>query len=226
MAVRPVFVVTLDNRYCVPENVTFEFFSGFSEKQKRKCIDSLHKEYLKKNDKKILEISTKSNELLGVQLSAFNLMIKMSSGKKYSIESVFQSSKVFEHGGPYKELKYVSPGKAKRDERLRSSGKLIGFNVNGVDYNIEPKTFFYNWLYINTLRQNRELSEKVLEYDAFTDIEFNPKKSINCQAEAAAIYVSLFRQGLLEKALQNKNEFLKTVYCAYEGGGEQLRFVP
>ena len=39
MAVRPVFVVSLDNQYCIRENIEFEFFNGFSEKQKRRCIN-------------------------------------------------------------------------------------------------------------------------------------------------------------------------------------------
>ena len=52
----------------------------------------------------------------------------------------------------------------------------------------------------------------ILEYDAFTDISFNPKKSINCQAEAAAIYVSLYRQNLLKEALSSEEAFLKIVY--------------
>ena len=54
--------------------------------------------------------------------------------------------------------------------------------------------------------------EHMLGYDAFTDIEFNPQKSINCQAEAAAVYVSLRKQGLLEEALKNKDSFKEIVY--------------
>ena len=54
-----------------------------------------------------------------------------------------------------------------------------------------------------------------MEYDAFTDIAFNPQKSINCQAEAAAIYVSLKKQGLLEEALKDKENFRKIVYPDY-----------
>lgn len=38
---------------------------------------------------------------------------------------------------------------------------------------------------------NKELAVKIMEYDTFTDIAFNPQKSINCQVEATAIYVSL-----------------------------------
>ena len=62
------------------------------------------------------------------------------------------------------------------------------------------KTFFYDWLYIHTLAQegNAALAEGILAYDAFTDIEFNPKRSINCQAEAAAMFVMLESIGLLK----------------------------
>lgn len=223
MAIRPVFIVTLDKRYCVKENVNFEFFRGFSDTQKRKSIKSLHQEYLKKDcTKKILEISSKSEEELGVKLSAFNLMIKTKNGKEFSVESAFQSSKVFEKGGPYKELLDVPSRVAKKDERLQNSGRVIGFNINGKDFSTEPKTYFYNWLYINTLHLNKELATKIMEYDAFTDIAFNPKKSINCQAEAAAIYVSLKRQGLLEEALKDKDSFRKIVYPDYTDEMVQL----
>jgi len=33
----------------------------------------------------------------------------------------------------------------------------------------------------------------VLDYDAFTDIEFNPEKSVSCQASSAALAVDLRR---------------------------------
>lgn len=48
----------------------------------------------------------------------------------------------------------------------------------------------------------------LLEYDGFTDIEFNPQKSLNCQAKAAALYVSLCRNGLLA-GIHNFDDFLK-----------------
>lgn len=226
MAIRPIFVVTMDKKFCIRENVEFEFFSGFSDTQKRKSISSLHKEYLKRdNTKKILEISSKSEEELGVKLSAFNLMIKTKNGKEFSVESAFQSSKVFEKGGPYKDLLYVPSRVAKKDERLKNSGRIIGFSIGGKEFSTEPKTCFYNWLYINTLNLNKELAVKIMEYDAFTDIAFNPQKSINCQAEAAAIYVSLQKQGLLEEALRDKENFRKIVYSEYTDEMVQLSFV-
>jgi type I restriction enzyme M protein len=217
MAIRPVFVVSDKQQLFIKENVEFQFFSGFSEQQKKKSINSLHQAYLNNNKAaKILEISSKSELELGVKLSAFNLMITTKSDKTFSVESAFQSSKVFEHGGPYKDLLFVSSRQAKKDDRLKNSGKLIAFQIDGKTFSTEPKTFFYNWLYINTLHLHNDLSEKVLCYDAFTDIEFNPQKSINCQAEAAAIYVSLHRQGLLKDALKGKDEFLEIVYPTYK----------
>lgn len=213
MANRPVFVVSFDKRYCIRESVDFEFFSGFSDKQKKKCINSLHQAYLEDNaDKKILEISSKSEDELGIKLSAFNLMIKTKNGKEFSVESAFQASKVFEKGGPYKDLLNVSSRSAKKDERLKNSGKIIAFSINEKTFPTEPKTYFYNWLYINALHLYDKLVEQLIDYNAFTDIAFNPEKSINCQAEAAAIYVSLHKQGLLKEALKGKEAFLDIVY--------------
>lgn len=213
MAVRPVFTATPDNRYCVRENTEFQYFSGFSDSQKKKCIKSLHEAYVLQHPGcSVLEISSRSEKELGVQLSAFHLTITTRSGKAFSVESAFQSSKVFENGGPYTDLLDAPSITAKRDERLRSSGRVIAFAFQGQRFSTEPKTYFYHWLYINALQLHPKLAEQLLLYDAFTDIAFNPKKSINCQAEAAAIYVSLQRQGLLEKALASREDFLRVVY--------------
>ncbi|MCR5012477.1 MAG: hypothetical protein K6A72_09050 [Lachnospiraceae bacterium] len=226
MATRPVFVATFDRNHFVRENVEFEFFSGFSDSQKRKCIDSLHQAYLEHNPgKKILEISSKSALELGVKLSAFNLKISTKNGRVFSVESAFQASKVFEQGGPYVDLLDASSRDAKTDERLINSGNIVGFRFFGKDFDTEPKTFFYNWLYIHALHLNDELSESIMDYDVFSDIVFNPKKSINCQAEAAAIFVSLKKQGLLEKAMENKEEFKRIVYPDFIGKMEQLSFI-
>lgn len=213
MAIRPVFVASFDYRHCIRENVEFEFFSGFSDKQKKRCINSLHQSYLQTSPgKRVLEISSKSEDELGVMLSAFNLMIKSENGKEFSVESAFQAGKVFELGGPYLDLLDVPSKAAKRDERLKNSGRIIAFEFDGKRFETEPKTCFYNWLYIHALQQHEELTKPLLNYDAFTDIEFNPQKSLNCQAEAAAVYVSLSKQGLLEEALQDKERFKEIVY--------------
>ena len=228
MAVRPVFVVSSEENCFVQKNIQFEFFSGFSETQKQKSILSLHNSFLSKHSNvKILEISSKSQNPLGIRLSAFNLMIENNNGNKFSVESAFQASKVFEHGGPYRDLLSVSSKEAKKDIRLRNSGKLIAFKISGKTFKITPKTLFYNWLYINALNMHEDLTKQIIEYDAFTDIEFNPNRSINCQAQAAAIFVSLYRKGVLHEALKDIDSFESIVYPKHndETVGEQLSFL-
>uniref|UniRef100_A0A832MPM2 Uncharacterized protein n=1 Tax=Pseudothermotoga hypogea TaxID=57487 RepID=A0A832MPM2_9THEM len=72
---------------------------------------------------------------------------------------------------------------------------------------LNPETMFYDWIYMNVLHQNKILSEKVTEFSAFTDIEFNPKRSVNCHVRSAALYVSLYRRGLIEKALRSPDNY-------------------
>ncbi|MDD4795413.1 MAG: hypothetical protein PHG03_02515 [Bacilli bacterium] len=212
MAKRICFISTPSENPIYKEiEVEFEYFNGFAISQKQKSINSLHKSVYKiDNHLRILEISSKSINPIGVELSAFNLKFYDSIlGKEFPIENIFQSSKVFERGGPYRDLLNVHPKEAKRDERLKSSGNLIHFNYNNNIWKREPKSIFYDWLYISSLYRNKSLSKKILEYNAFTDIEFNQKKSINCQARSAAIFVSLSKIGKLEKVLNNKEEFKK-----------------
>ena len=150
MAVRICFIST-PNEYPIYREVEveFEYFSGFAVSQKQKSIRSLHENIYKMNQSlKVLEISTKSTIPVGVELSAFNLKFyDKKTDKEYPIENVFQSSKVFEKGGPYRDILYVHPKDAKRDERLKTSGELIYFNYNDIIWEKEPKTLFYDWLY-------------------------------------------------------------------------------
>ena len=214
MANRPVYAVSNGVRHFSRIDTEFQFFRGLSAAQKKRCVESLHQAYLSQfRDEKVLEVSSVSENPLGVALSAFNLMIEDAEcGMKYSVECAFQAGKRFEHGGPYTDLLAGSSIAAKKDERLKTSGRIIGFTYKGEDFNIIPKTAFYNWLYMKALHSHPELASQIVEYDAFTDISFNPQKSINCQAEAAAIYVSLYRKGLLEEAMSSSDSFLRIIY--------------
>ena len=102
----------------------------------------------------------------------------------------------------------------KGDERIQSSGRLLGFRFFGAEWELEPLTAFYDWLYINALRKQPDLVERVVQYSAFTDIEFNPTRSINCQAYSAALFMSLVNRGLIEYATSSKAAFLETVRSA------------
>ena len=157
-------------------------------------------------------MSSKSHEELGIALSAFNLTFTtIKYNRTTSVECAFQGSKVFEHGGPFFDIFDMTSREAKKDERIRSSGRLIGFRFFGVEWELEPQTAFYDWLYINALKKLPHLTEQLLDYPAFTDIEFNPERSINCQAYSVALYISLHKRGLLEKAISSKEAFLHIV---------------
>ena len=203
--------------------IEFEFFTGFALSQKQKSINSLHANILKSDSTlRVLEISTKSTNPIGVALSAFNLQFAdEQTGREYPLENIFQSSKVFASGGPYRDLLNVHPKDAKRDERLRSSGQLVAFDYNDVIWEKDPPTMFYDWIYIKTLHRDKNLAKKILDYDAFTDIEFNQEKSINCQARSAAIFVSLARLGKLEYVLNNKEDFRK-IYSSKQKSSLQM----
>ncbi len=191
--------------------IEFKFYTGFAVSQKQKSISSLHNEISKIYSGEILEVSSKSPNELGKMLSAFNLKVKINE-KFISLENVFQSSKVFENGGPYVDLLNVSPLEAKKDERLRNSGKIISFNFNGKSYPIEPKTLFYDWIYCRALSHYSTYITKLNAYSIFTDIEFNHEKSINCQARALAIFVYLKKNNLLTYAISSIENFEKLAY--------------
>lgn len=214
MAIRPIFLATNDKKNLFNEvEVDFKFYSGFAVTQKAKSINSLHESSKKLGYKNILEVSTKSDNKLGWQLSAFNLMVDFDIDKKISLECAFQGSKVFEGNVQYDDLYYTESIKAKKDERLRASGSIIGFNFDGTFWENEPKTAFYDYLYIKTLYSSyRDIISELVTYEVFTDIEFNPKRSINCQARTCAILVSLVTMNLLEKSLESPEMFIKIVY--------------
>lgn len=212
MANRPVFCSINKKPFYEEKNIEFKFFPGFSLSQKQKTIDSLHEQYLLYNpNAKILEISSKGSNIIGNKLSAFNLQIAYNESF-ISVECAFQGGKVFENGGPYVDLLYKSSVEAKKDIRLKNSGKLTKFIFNNIEYPLEPKDLFYNWIYFNALYSDSELSKSVLKYDSFSDIEFNPQKSINCQAKSVAIFVGLVRGNLADSAIKSFDDFKKIVY--------------
>jgi hypothetical protein len=191
--------------------------------QKQKSVDSLHAAAAKlPGICKVLEVSSKSRDPLGVALSAFNLTFTtIKHIRTFSVECAFQGSKVFEKGGPYSDIFEKTSREAKRDDRLRSSGRLTGFRFFGVEWGLEPQTAFYDWLYINALKKKPDLTQQLLDYSAFTDIEFNPDRSINCQAYSVALFISLYHRNLLEEATSSKEAFLRTVDSAVISNARQ-----
>lgn len=186
-------------------------------KNKNKKYDIFTSNFLERfSNYKILEVSTKSKVDVGVKASAFNLTIETKKGNTFSVEELFQTSKVYKKNGDQSHLlkDNVDIREIKRKLReINENDEMIRYSCFNQDFPLEPRTLFYNWLYINVLNRNEQLAKEVLKFDAFTDIEFNPKRSYNCQAEACSIYVSLVRRDLLEKALNSVENFKEIVYA-------------
>lgn len=225
MAHRPVFLPdTSKNTARVrTEDVDFVWHPGFAINQKRKCIASLHNGFESAVSKRglrsalpTLEVSRKSPDELGVSLSAFEIPVLLADGRTAALESVFQGSKVFDRSdGPLLDLYLKPPLEARRDPRLQSSGHLVAFEFEGHRWPLEPTTVFYDWLYLKSVVALPDLVAGLDQFGSFTDIEFNPKKSFNCQARSCAFLVALSRLGQLEESLRSEDVFLETSRVAY-----------
>jgi len=138
-----------------------------------------------------LEISTKSLQPFGESLSAFNL--------KYDdlyVESIYQSSKIYEMHPDMSDMLYMYPSDAKTDNRHKISGELLGFKYNDFIFTLDTGTAFYDFIYLNALRKRNDLDE-LFNYEWFTDIIFNSKKGRACQARSVVMYKILKQKGIL-----------------------------
>jgi hypothetical protein len=210
MAERPIFIPAPDSPELVRElSLRFTWHPGLSPSQKKKNIVALHESAARAGYAPLLEVSTKSEEKVGQRLSAFNLKVCSEHLGKLPLESAFQGSKVFERGGPFTDLYDADVRDAKGDPRLKNSGRLTGFKFENISFPLEPKTSFYDWLYINSLYEHREwLRSHIFHYAGFTDIEFNPERSINCQARSCALLVTLIKKDWLDEAVRSPAIFI------------------
>jgi len=100
MANRPIFLPRKSVVGVVEKVVDFKWHAGMAPSQKKKSIAELHQAAALLGYAKVLEISSKSEDPLGIELSAFNLTITTKKHKKrLTVETAFQGSKVFERGG-------------------------------------------------------------------------------------------------------------------------------
>lgn len=157
------------------------------------------------------------------------------SSKFFEGATLLNQNEVF---GPYEELLYVEPLQAKRflnthlpdDTKCQYAGnplferiqaelteaRFAGFSRKGTRFPTEPKSAFYDCLYIRALMQdhNSDLAKSLLRFSAFTDIEFNSTKKTpryNTQARSCAIFVALSQAGLLNQAMSSIGLFIETV---------------
>ncbi len=198
MAIRPIF--TFDE--CggvISIDVEFDWYPGVDSNGKKHSIRRLHKAgFLNHGILHVLEVSNISDSTLGRYLSAMNLMITLPNGKRVPLEVAYQSSKVFENGGPYLDILDQNQFTCKRDTRLRTSGALTGFNYFGAIWGLTKPLGFYDWLYINAFNQNFNVNDaddiintQFVDYNGFTDIFYVPQHGGACQARTCAYIVNL-----------------------------------
>ncbi len=212
MAERPVFVPCNQGKRLVDIIfVSFKWHAGMSATQKKKNVHELHQSAEAKNLHPLLEISSKSDFEAGRRLSAFYQKTKIGNIET-TVECAFQGSKVFENGGPFTDLYTASSREAKKDARIRESGRLVGFLLDGKNYPLSPPTAFYDWLYMKALYNHRTWLKRLDAMAGFTDIEFNPERSINCQARACAAFVALEQRGDLDTAMTSFTSFVEKAY--------------
>ena len=132
------------------------------------------------------------------------------------LEAAFQGSKVFERSGQHKHLYQLTSGtEIKKFINGRPSEDIVCFKFEGHAWPLQPLTAFYDWLYLRALQQieiaDDGFLDKLAGFDGFTDIEFNPAKSINCQARSCALFVALSRAGIFREAMTDPQSFIEVL---------------
>ena len=187
MATRPIYISTgIPEKPFIKKDIEFVWVKGMSKSQKMKRRDSLHNAIAKTKlypMNEVLEISTKSNIELGINLSALNLTIKFPSGKEETVEKIYQSSKV-----------------------LDENSKIIEFKYNNTIFEKDPYSMYYDYIYMLGLYMHKEYHEELAKYSIFTDIEFNPNKMLNTQARAAAIWNTLYKNDITD-IIESRDKF-------------------
>ena len=217
VAKRPVFIPDPTGGLVTELMVEFEWSPGFALVQKRKNIAALHQAAADQSGTgPLLEVSSKSPRALGARLSAFNLHVPFRQfGRRIPLEAAFQGSKVFAASGQHPEIYAARSGaEAKKAARAYELEGLIAFTFEGRTWPLEPWTAFYDWLLIRALVElsaERPLLAELSAFEGFTDIEFNPKRSLNCQARSCALFVALASTGDISRYVSDPDMFVATL---------------
>ena len=158
----------------------------------------------------LLEISSRTPQLLGNHVRASRLMLEC-RGEHACVESVYLSQLKFSYGGPYHDVLTKPLHETRQDIRFKASGRVIRAMGEHYDWPREYLSYYYAWLYIQALLKQPDLATALCEYDAFSDVSFDPHVSAHCVAEAAAIYATLVHHDLLQTAMKSPVQFIYTV---------------
>ena len=212
MATRTICFPIFGYPYCREQPVTFTWIKGSKRQNIRAVHDAVH---TTDPDVSILEVSSASVQAEGEAVSSLRLLLHLDSvAQDVPISTVFEAAKVFEHGGPFADLLTCEPPKVHKDTRLRTSGELLCYSLEGSEYPTEPyPDSFFEWLYCRALKQFPEKAEQLSRYNAFSDIAAaaDSKKYYGDSSRAAAIYVGLAAAGKLS-CIDSYESFIAEVY--------------
>lgn len=174
---------------------------------KKKAISAMHRKLEKIDGKRVthLDINIRNPNALAKKLAPYQISLR-----DYKVESIYQASKIFDHGGPYNDLEKVSVADALNDPRIKDSGNVVDFFYNG-EYWERNSEYFYDFLYVSAVREsisNEELKE-LLKYDYFTDLETKYSAERNPARAVAIIKLMLMQFGEIPPI--TKKDFV--TYC-------------
>ncbi|MDY5557468.1 DUF6977 family protein [Helicobacter sp.] len=184
-----------------------------------------------------------NSELLGYKLSAFNLRLDdkpleyvFQESKRFqqnNQDSInykgFEKYCCKENDNFYLKfqnldsinLKKENPKRIVADFLKQNNGLYLShFQYQGIVFelfgnNPFSKSLFYDFIYFKAIQES--LSEKeqmnILGFNIFTDIEFNPQKSINCQARSCALYHYAKLNNKVNFFMESKGNFIKIYEC-------------
>ena len=212
MATRTICFPISGYPYCKEQSVTFTWIKGSKRQNIRAVHDAVH---TTDPDVSILEVSSASVQPEGEAVSSLRLLLRLDSvAQDVPISTVFEATKVFEHGGPFADFLTCEPPKVHKDTRLRTNGALLRYSLEGSEYPIEPyPDSFFEWLYCRALKQFPEKAAQLSRYNAFSDIAAaaDSKKYYGDSSRAAAIYVGLAAAGKLP-CIDSYESFIAEVY--------------
>jgi len=216
-ATRPVFVPDANGALVRETSISFTWHPGMALAQVQRSLDSLHQEAANSGLSPLLEVSTRSRSPLGVRLSAFNLRLHTTiSSEPVTVEAAFQSSKVFEGMGSLGHLISWDDGRAiKAEVSEYRDVPLEGFIFENSRWDLTPLTAFYDYLYLralcDTFIDEPDLRDALGQFVGFTDIAYNPKKSLSCQARSCALFVALGGLEAVQDLVSNPQRLVATM---------------
>ncbi len=141
--------------------------------------------------RRTIEISSRSSDRLGRDLSAMNLPAADDMHGR-PVEAVYQAAKCYGDGGPDTHVSRSGYEAKRRDRERRQQGPLAGFRHEARQWPPETGSAFYDWLWTRSALRHcgQGVVERLQRYDGFTD-QFHRPGALACQAKAAAIVAGM-----------------------------------